>query len=69
MSTLLPQSAVGLPSKNTELRLMCFLQLEASEAPAREAEIVTGERRLIEFGGGRAAPVDRSKSTDLILIQ
>jgi hypothetical protein len=43
----------------------CF-HLQASEA-ARKAKIVTGGRQL---GGGRVlAPVDRSKSTDLLRVR
>ena len=51
---------------DTDLHFTCFVQ--APEASAREAEIVTGERRLIELDGGRAGPVDRGKSTDLLKV-
>ncbi|KAF8498506.1 peptidase C12 ubiquitin carboxyl-terminal hydrolase 1 [Russula emetica] len=49
---------------DTDLHFTCFVQ--APEASAREAEVATGERRLIELDGGRAGPVDRGKSTDLL---
>ena len=52
---------------NTDLHFTCFVQ--APEASAREAEIATGERRLIELDGGRAGPVDRGKSTDLLEVR
>jgi len=49
---------------DTDLHFTCFVQ--APEASAREAEIATGSRRLIELDGGRAGPVDRGESTDLL---
>ncbi|KAH9981969.1 peptidase C12 ubiquitin carboxyl-terminal hydrolase 1 [Russula compacta] len=49
---------------DTDLHFTCFVQ--APEASVREAEIVTGKRRLIELDGGRAGPVDRGESTDLL---
>jgi len=49
---------------DTDLHFTCFVQ--APEASAREAEISTDERRLIELDGGRAGPVDRGASTDLL---
>jgi hypothetical protein len=52
---------------NTDLHFTCFVQ--APEASAREAEIATGERRLIELDGGRAGPVDCGKSTDLLEVR
>ena len=52
---------------DTDLHFTCFVQ--APEASAREAETVTGERRLIELDGGRAGPVDRGKSTDLLEVR
>jgi hypothetical protein len=52
---------------DTDLHFTCFVQ--APEASAREAETPTGERRLIELDGGRAGPVDRGKSTDLLKVR
>ena len=52
---------------DTDLHFTCFVQ--APEASAREAEIATGERRLIELDGRRAGPVDRGKSTDLLKVR
>ena len=52
---------------DTDLHFTCFVQ--APEASAREAEIATGERRLIELDGGRAGPIDRGKSTDLLKVR
>ncbi|KAI0295359.1 peptidase C12 ubiquitin carboxyl-terminal hydrolase 1 [Multifurca ochricompacta] len=49
---------------DTDLHFTCFVQ--APEASAREAEIATTRRRLIELDGGRAGPVDRGESTDLL---
>ncbi|KAI0272614.1 peptidase C12 ubiquitin carboxyl-terminal hydrolase 1 [Gloeopeniophorella convolvens] len=49
---------------DTDLHFTCFVQ--APDASAREAEVSTDERRLIELDGGRAGPVDRGKSTDLL---
>ncbi|KAI9511402.1 peptidase C12 ubiquitin carboxyl-terminal hydrolase 1 [Russula earlei] len=46
---------------DTDLHFTCFVQ-----APSRSAEVATGELRLIELDGGRAGPVDRGKSTDLL---
>jgi len=55
----------AVPDKlDTDLHFTCFVQ--APDASAREAEIATGERRLIELDGRRAGPVDRGKSTDLL---
>ena len=51
----------------TDLHFTCFVQ--APEASAREAAIATGERRLIELDGGRAGPVDRGESTDLLEVR
>jgi hypothetical protein len=36
--------------------------------PPRESEVATGECRLIELDGGRAGPVDRGKTTDLLKV-
>jgi ubiquitin carboxyl-terminal hydrolase L3 len=52
---------------DTDLHFTCFVQ--APDASAREAEVATGERRLIELDGGRAGPVDRGKSTDLLKVR
>jgi len=52
---------------DTDLHFTCFVQ--APDASAREAEVATGERRLIELDGGRAGPVDRGKSTDLLVVR
>jgi hypothetical protein len=52
---------------DTDLHFTCFVQ--APDASAREAEVETGERRLIELDGGRAGPVDRGKSTDLLKVR
>ena len=52
---------------DTDLHFTCFVQ--APEASAREAEIATGERRLIELDGRRAGPVDRGESTDLLKVR
>lgn len=52
---------------NTDLHFTCFVH--APEASIREAEIVTGKRRLIELDGGRAGPVDRGESTDLLKVR
>jgi ubiquitin carboxyl-terminal hydrolase L3 len=52
---------------DTDLHFTCFVQ--APEASAREAEIATGSRRLIELDGGRAGPVDRGESTDLLKVR
>jgi len=58
----------AVPDKlDTDLHFTCFVQ--APEASAREAEIATGERRLIELDGRRAGPVDRGKSTDLLKVR
>jgi len=51
---------------DTDLHFTCFVQ--APEASVREAKIATGERRLIELDGGRAGPIDRGKSTDLLKV-
>ena len=45
----------------THPRFTCFVQ--APEASARDAEITTGERRLIRPDGGRAGPAHRGKPT------
>ena len=52
---------------DTDLHFTCFVQ--APNASAREAEVATGERRLIELDGGRAGPVDRGESTDLLKVR
>ena len=52
---------------DTDLHFTCFVQ--APDASARKAEVATGERRLIELDGGRAGPVDRGKSTDLLEVR
>jgi len=52
---------------DTDLHFTCFVQ--APDASAREAEVATGGRRLIELDGGRAGPVDRGKSTDLLKVR
>jgi hypothetical protein len=52
---------------DTDLHFTCFVQ--APDASAREAEVATSERRLIELDGGRAGPVDRGKSTDLLEVR
>ncbi len=52
---------------DTDLHFTCFVQ--APDASAREAKVATGERRLIELDGGRAGPVDRGKSTDLLKVR
>jgi ubiquitin carboxyl-terminal hydrolase L3 len=58
----------AVPDKlDTDLHFTCFVQ--APEASVREAEITTGERRLIELDGRRAGPVDRGKSTDLLKVR
>ncbi|KAH8996183.1 peptidase C12 ubiquitin carboxyl-terminal hydrolase 1 [Lactarius hatsudake] len=49
---------------NTDLHFTCFVQ--ALEASAREAEVETDKQRLIELDGGRAGPVDRGESTNLL---
>jgi ubiquitin carboxyl-terminal hydrolase L3 len=49
---------------DTDLHFTCFVQ--APEASAREAEVETDKRRLIELDGGRAGPVDRGESKDLL---
>jgi len=49
---------------DTDLHFTCFVQ--APEASAREAEVTTNKRRLIELDGRRAGPVDRGESTDLL---
>ncbi|KAI0262135.1 hypothetical protein BGY98DRAFT_940515, partial [Russula aff. rugulosa BPL654] len=49
---------------DTDLHFTCFVQ--APDASVREGEVATAERRLIELDGGRAGPVDRGKSTDLL---
>ena len=50
---------------DTYLHFTCFVQ--APEASAREAEIATGERCLID--GGRAGHVDCGKLTDLLKVR
>ena len=52
---------------DTDLHFTCFVQ--APDASAREAEVATGGRRLIELDGGRAGPVDRGMSTDLLKVR
>jgi ubiquitin carboxyl-terminal hydrolase L3 len=52
---------------DTDLHFTCFVQ--APDASARVGEVATGERRLIELDGGRAGPVDRGKSTDLLKVR
>jgi hypothetical protein len=52
---------------DTDLHFTCFVQ--APDASARTAEVATSERRLIELDGGRAGPVDRGKSTDLLEVR
>ena len=52
---------------DTDLHFTCFIQ--APEASAREVEIATGERRLIELDGRRAGLVDRGKSMDLLKVR
>jgi len=49
---------------DTDLHFTCFVQ--APDASAREAQVATVERRLVELDGGRAGPVDRGKSTNLL---
>lgn len=49
---------------DTDLHFTCFVQ--APEASAREAEVATDMRRLIELDGGRAGPVDRGESRELL---
>ncbi|KAN0126072.1 peptidase C12 ubiquitin carboxyl-terminal hydrolase [Lactarius tabidus] len=49
---------------DTDLHFTCFVQ--APEASAREAEIATDKRRLLELDGRRAGPVDRGESKDLL---
>ena len=51
---------------DTDLHFTCFVQ--APDASVREGEVATAERRLIELDGGRAGPVDRGKSTDLLKV-
>jgi ubiquitin carboxyl-terminal hydrolase L3 len=61
------QSAVPA-DLDTDLHFTCFVQ--APEAAVREAEVATvGKRRLIELDGGRAGPVDRGESTDLLKVR
>jgi hypothetical protein len=58
----------AVPDKlDTDLHFTCFVQ--APDASARVVEVTTGERRLIELDGGRAGPVDRGKSTDLLKVR
>jgi Ubiquitin carboxyl-terminal hydrolase, family 1 len=52
---------------DTDLHFTCFVQ--APESSAREAEEVTTKRRLIELDGGRAGPVDRGGSVDLLKVR
>lgn len=52
---------------DTDLHFTCFVQ--APEASAREAEIPTDKRRLIELDGRRAGPVDRGASTDFLKVR
>ena len=52
---------------DTDLHFTCFVQ--APEASAREAEVATGARRVIELDGRRAGPVDRGESTDLLKVR
>ena len=55
-----------LPSQLTWTRISPSPVLyKRPNPPAHEAEIATGERRLIELDGGRVGPVKRGKSTDL----
>ncbi|KAH9973188.1 peptidase C12 ubiquitin carboxyl-terminal hydrolase 1 [Lactifluus volemus] len=52
---------------NTDLHFTCFVQ--APESSVREAEEVAttaAKHRLIELDGGRAGPVDRGESVDLL---
>ena len=60
------QTAVPI-DLDTDLHFTCFVQ--APEASAREAEIVTVEYRPIELDDRRAEPVDRGKSTDLLKVR
>jgi len=51
---------------DTDLHFTCFVQ--APDARAREATVLPElpELRLIELDGGRAGPVDRGASTNLL---
>ncbi|KAF8273126.1 peptidase C12 ubiquitin carboxyl-terminal hydrolase 1 [Lactarius quietus] len=49
---------------DTDLHFTCFVQVPS--ASAREAEVETEERRLIELDGRRAGPVDRGESKNLL---
>ncbi|KAI0047231.1 peptidase C12 ubiquitin carboxyl-terminal hydrolase 1 [Auriscalpium vulgare] len=49
---------------DTDLHFTCFVQ--APEASARESQVGTGVRRLIELDGRRAGPVDRGESENLL---
>ncbi|KAH9962574.1 peptidase C12 ubiquitin carboxyl-terminal hydrolase 1 [Russula dissimulans] len=59
------QSAVP-DELDTDLHFTCFVQ--APDARTREATVLSElpELRLIELDGGRAGPVDRGTSTDLL---
>ncbi|KAI0277028.1 ubiquitin carboxyl-terminal hydrolase [Russula aff. rugulosa BPL654] len=66
ISMLPPQPAPNCVPDNLDTDLHFTLFVQAPDASAREAEVATDERRLIELDGGRAGPVDRGKSTDLL---
>jgi len=67
-ATLATSGQTAVPTNlDTDLHFTCFVQ--APEASARVAETTTGELRLIELDGGRAGPVDRGKSTDLLKVR
>jgi hypothetical protein len=55
---------------DTDLHFTCFVQ--APESSVREAEKIAttaAKRRLIELDGGRAGPVDRGESVDLLKVR
>ena len=58
------QSAVPDQDKlHTDLHFTCFVQ-----APSVREDAVLPELRLIELDGGRAGPVDRGASKDLLKV-
>lgn len=61
------QSAVpSSDNLDTNLHFTCFVK--AADPAAREAEVSSDTRRLIELDGRRAGPIDRGDCTDLLRV-
>jgi len=61
------QSTLREQDMDTDLHFTCFVQ--APDPSARDAEVETSHKRIIELDGGRVGPVDRGpvSSGDLLL--